>query len=172
MNLKEMLSEQVIQDLKTYVAKPYGFVLLYGPNGTGKSYCAMQVYSSLTPLKLPSRNADLAWFINQANLNIEFDECKQIYGSTTYLLEQACKSKLLVLDDIGTRPPSPSFMDFLYAVIDSRWNERQSLGTIVTTNLNSAIMRKVLGEPMCSRIASGRIYKVIGPDRRLTETVF
>lgn len=172
MATKQLSSEEVILDLKDYVLNPQGFVLLVGKNGRGKSYAAMKIYEQLTPYKLPTRDHDLAWFVNQADLNIIFAESNEIYGSAMSLLKQAYNTKLLVIDDLGTRPPSPAFMDFLYAIVDKRWNERSNLATIITTNLDSSRIRKEFGDAIFSRIASGRNYVVTGEDRRFQDLGF
>lgn len=172
MKTKKLLSEQVIEDLKSYILNPYGFVLLVGKNGRGKSYSAMKVYENLTSYKLPFYDRDEAWFINQADLNILHSEANAEHGYSLTLLKQAQFCKLLIIDDLGTRTPSPSFMDFLYAVIDKRWNERGRLGTIITTNLDSSGLRKNFGDAIFSRIASGRNYVVIGEDRRFEDLDF
>lgn len=169
---KSLLSEQVIEDLKDFVLKPQGFVLLVGKNGRGKSYAALTIYEQLANYKLPLHDHDQAWFVNQADLNILFAEANEIYGSSMSLLKQGYRSKLLVIDDLGTRPPSPAFMDFLYAIVDKRWNERADYATIVTTNLDSARIRKDFGDAIFSRIASGRNYVVIGEDRRFHDLGF
>src|SRR5688500_13811602 len=162
MATKQLLSEQVIEDLQDYINKPYGFVLLTGKNGRGKSYTAMHVYSKLTPYKLPARDYDIAWFINQADLNMLFSDANEKYGSAIGLAKQLCATRFLVIDDLGTRTPTPAFMDFLYAVIDKRWNERDKKGTMITTNLGSAAIRLDFGDAIGSRILSGRNYVVIG----------
>jgi DNA replication protein DnaC len=172
MATKQLLSEEVVEDLKDYMANPKGFVLLVGKNGRGKSYAAMKVYEACTTYKLPHHDHDQAWFVNQADLNILFAESNEIYGSSMSLLKQGYTTKLLVIDDMGTRPPSPAFMDFLYAIVDKRWNERDKKATIITTNLDSARIRKDFGDAIFSRIASGRNYVVIGDDRRFTDLGF
>lgn len=172
MATKQLPSEEVIEDLKDYVKNPKGFVLLVGKNGRGKSYAAMKIYEQLTPYKLPYKDNDVAWFINQADLNLLFNEANDVYGNSMSLLKQAYLSKLLVIDDLGTRLPTPAFLDFLYAIIDKRWNEREVLATIITTNLSSERIRKDFGDAIFSRIASGQNYVVTGPDRRFQELGF
>lgn len=172
MATKKLLSEEVILDLEDFAKKPQGFVILQGLNGRGKSYAAMAIYQRNTPFKFPAYNNDLAWFINQADLNMRYSEANEIYGHAISLLKQAQSSKLLVLDDLGTRTPSPAFGDFLYALIDKRWNDRAVLGTIITTNLDSTKLRKDFGDAIFSRIASGRNYVVTGPDRRFEDLGF
>jgi len=172
MKTKKLLSHEVIEDLKDFVLNPKGIILLVGENGRGKSYAAMKIYEQLTPFKLPSYDKDLAWFITQADLNMLFTEHNQEYGHSTMLLHQSYKSKLLILDDLGTRPPSPAFLDFLYAVINKRWNNRDFLATIITSNLDSTKIKRDFGNAIFSRIASGRNYIVVGPDHRFTELGF
>lgn len=169
MKAKKLLSEQVIEDLKEYVIKPQGFLFFVGKNGRGKSFAAMNIYERVTPFKLPYHDHDIAWFINQADLNMMFSECD---GHTGSLMKQACRTKLLILDDLGTRTPSAAFMDFIYAVIDKRWNERDHKGTIITTNLDSGRIRKDFGDAIFSRMASGRNYVFEGADRRFEDHGF
>lgn len=172
MSTKKLISEEVIADLQEYALNPQGFVMLVGKNGRGKSYAAMQIYQQNTPYVLPAHDYDKAWFINQADLNLLFSEANEVYGHAVSLLRQAYSSRLLVLDDLGTRTPSPAFGDFLYALIDKRWNEREVKGTIITTNLDSTKLRKDFGDAIFSRIASGRNYVVGGEDRRFTDLGF
>jgi DNA replication protein DnaC len=170
--MKTLMSEQVIEDLKDYMINTKGFILLCGKNGRGKSYAAMKIYEKFSLFKLPAHDHDISWFINQADLNIAYAETNEKFGSSMELLKQACKTELLILDDLGTRVPSPAFMDFIYAIIDKRWNERNKKGTIITTNLDSSRIRKDFGDAIFSRIASGRNYLVTGDDRRFTELAF
>ncbi len=172
MTTKKLLSDEVLIDLSEYAKNPQGFVILQGLNGRGKSYAALKIYQQNTPYRLPERDLDMAWFINQADLNMIFTEAHEIYGHAMGLLRQACNSKLLVIDDLGTRVPSESFKDFLYAIIDRRYNERQTKGTIITTNLDSTLLRKHFSDAIFSRIASGKNYVVIGDDRRFNDLGF
>lgn len=172
MDTKKILSEEIIIDLQDYIQNPIGFVLINGENGRGKSFAAMHIYQKLTPYKLPARDYDLAWFINQADLNLRFNEANDLYGNSTNLLKQAYKTNFFVIDDLGTRTPSVAFADFLYAIIDYRWNARDEKGTMITTNLGSVEIRKKFGDAIFSRIASGRNYVATGPDRRFDELGF
>lgn len=165
----EMLSEEVISDLYAYSKNPRGFLLFSGGVGRGKSYAAMQIYHRVSPFRLPAYDHDIAWFITQAELNLLFLEAHESTRNSADLLKKTTACKLLVLDDLGTRTPSAAYLDFLYAAVDRRYNERQEKGTIVTTNLDANRIRCEFGEAMLSRIASGRIYKFEGEDRRLTE---
>jgi DNA replication protein DnaC len=172
MSTKKLLSEEIIIDLQEYAKNPQGFVILQGKNGRGKTHAALTIYQQNTPYVLPERDWDKAWFVNQSDLNMLFTEAHEIYGHVTNLLRQAYATRLLILDDLGTRTPSEAFKDFLYAIIDQRYKERESKGTIITTNLDSTRLRKDFSDAIFSRIACGRNYVVIGEDRRFTDLGF
>lgn len=172
MTAKQMTSEEVLIDLQDYAKKPQGYVIFHGKNGRGKSYAAMKIYEKCTPYALPAYDHDWALFINQADLNMAFIDSYEKYGNASLLLKKCYATRLLVLDDLGTRTPSTAFADFLYAVIDKRWNERDKKGTIITTNLDSTRIRKDFSDAAFSRMASGRNYIFTGPDRRFNEIGF
>lgn len=158
-------TKEVIDFLIGYAKNPKGYVILAGRNGTGKSYAALAVYNTVTPYVLPAYDHDTAIFITQADLNdlwINVDD-------KSHLLREVKNTKLLVLDDLGTRQPSDAFLDFLYAIFDHRYNLRREKGTIITTNLRYLTVKEKFGEAIASRISSGKCFKFEGKDRRLGE---
>lgn len=172
MTTKKLMSEEVIIDLQEYALNAQGFVVLQGLNGRGKTYAAMKIYEQRAPYKLPAHDHDVAWFISQADLHMSFMESHEKHGHAMTLLKKAQNTRFLVLDDLGTRVPSEAFKDFLYALIDKRYSERHKRGTMITTNLDSVRIRKDFGDAVFSRIASGRIYVVVGDDRRFSDLGF
>ncbi len=152
--------------LEEFAISPRGFILLSGKNGTGKSYAAMAVYEEVTPFKLPFYDRDIAYFLTQAELNILWQKDHKEFGHTLHLLEILSNTKLLILDDLGTRTPSDAFMDFLYEVSDNRFRDKETKGTIITTNLNMTDMREKFGDAFVSRVASGKCFRLEGKDRR------
>ena len=159
-------SEQDKSELIEYAKHPKGFLLLTGSNGSGKSYAAEAIYNANTPYKLPCYDHDLAYFVN-------FSELNQIYLNKMFdsegLRTDLKRTKLLVIDDLcaNENGVSDAFSNFLYSIIDYRWQERDKLSTIVTTNLNSEQMGKKLGPAFRSRVASGIRKRWDHPDRRL-----
>jgi DNA replication protein DnaC len=166
MNTKDIFSEDILIELKDFIIKPQGFIIFFGKNGRGKTYAAMKIYERMTPYKLPHKDNDLAIFVNQATLNMQYSDEISEYGSAIKLMGKMIDTRFLVLDDLGTRVPSASFGDFLYAIIDARTVAKLSCGTIITTNLDAVRIRKDLGDAIFSRIASGRNYVFKGDDRR------
>lgn len=158
--------EDVINFLSEYAQNPRGFVLLSGKNGTGKSYAAMQVYNCISPFKLPAYDNEIAIFLNQADLNMKWSLEISKWSQTISLLTELKNTRLLVIDDLGTRTPTDAFMDFLYALVDARYEERRKKGTIITTNLTGKDMREKFGDAFVSRAASGQCFRLEGEDRR------
>ena len=156
--------KEVIDALQEFVKNPKGFIVLSGRNGTGKTYAAMAVYECLSPFKLPAYDHDYSYFITQANLNMIWSKEIKSQGEATNLLDTMQKTKLLVLDDLGTREPTPPFMDFLYSIVYHRWDK--GMATILTTNLTYEDMRLICGDAFTSRATSGKIFRIDGQDRR------
>jgi len=162
---KCMQPDHIKEKLFEYVKNPQGFLLLAGINGTGKTYSARSVLCDI--LHITTDPLDQAEVITQSDLNIKWQKDFAEYGNTFYRLENLISKKILILDDIGTRKPSDSFMDFLYCLVDKRYSDKEKLCTIVTTNLNSQQMQEMFGGAFTSRVASGIICRMDGPDRRI-----
>lgn len=157
-------SEEDKKILYDFALNPKGFVLLVGKNGTGKSYAAEAIYNFNTRYRLPLFDADEGIFITQADLNMEWSHYQ---GDSLYITQRYKSTKVLVIDDLGTRKPSEAFMDFLYAVVDHRWRNRDVKGTIITTNRTSLEVRDLFGDAFLSRIASGIVKRWDHKDRRM-----
>jgi DNA replication protein DnaC len=158
--------EDIIEALKEMIKTQKGFIIFSGKNGTGKSTSAMAVYEALCPYKLPAYDHDSAYFITQSDLNILWNKEFKEMGHCHHLSEDLKKTKLLILDDLGTRKPTDSFIDFLYEVMDKRYNFGDSKATIITTNLTISDMKKIFGDAFVSRTASGECFRLEGIDRR------
>lgn len=158
-------SPEIKKILCEFVKKPVEFLLLTGTVGTGKSFAAGEIYHHVTPYKLPEFDHDIAIFITQAELNIYFDKAQK-KDNVDFLLKTYIHTKLLVLDDIGNRTPTPSFADFLYLIADKRYAERKNKGTIITTNLNHQQTIETFGAPFASRVTYNKCLRFEGKDRR------
>ena len=156
--------KEYIEKIMEYAKTPTGFLLLAGSNGTGKSFIAQALYSAYH-----EHDRDYKMFISQTDLNLKWQKQIKDWGETTYLLNEFVRTKILVLDDIGTRTPTESFMDFLYAIADKRYENKFNCSTIITTNLNSQNMRARFGDAFVSRVASGVCLRYDGQDRRFQE---
>jgi len=154
--------EGYIKHVNEFAANPFGFFLISGKNGNGKTFTAEAIYGKF----YHPCGDNMFW--NQADLKMKWQSVYSQYGSTDYFLNEIVKAPLLVLDDIGTSRPTEAFMEFLYIIADKRYKLRNTNGTIVTTNLNSKSMGEMFGDAFVSRVASGRCIRFDGEDRRPT----
>ena len=153
---------------KEFSQKPCGVLLLAGMNGTGKSTCARAIYRE-AQVDISDPTADQKMFFVQTDLFMKWTYLWEHKAELIYFTERLYKVKLLVLDDVGTRMPSEAFKDFLYGIIEKRQREKEVLGTIITTNLNSDQMRTMFGDAIISRIASDFVFRFEGKDRRFKD---
>lgn len=161
--------KEIFEKLLKFNDQPKGIMLLAGPPGTGKTFASKEIYHSHTPYKLPHHDWDKAIYINQTDLNLRwYKEFKQ-FNDTSYLLLKLSEVPLLVIDDLGSRNPSDSFLDFLYSLFDKRYENRKTHGTIITTNFNALTLRDSFGDRIFSRITCGEIIKFNGKDRRMKD---
>lgn len=156
-------SPEFMQAVNDFVIKPYGFFLIAGSNGSGKSFTARAIYDHFWH---PHRSQAM-W--NQVELNMEWQKVYKEYQDTSYLLQRLVEAPLLVLDDLGVRTPTDAFMDFLYLLSEKRFESKVPCGTIITTNLNSQMLRERFGDPFHSRVSSGTCLRWDGPDRRCSK---
>lgn len=142
----------------SYVINLKGFLVLAGDNGTGKSYAAKAI---LYDSSLPN---DEKLFITQSDLNFKWLKDLEQWNSSLHLLEKMHEYKLIVIDDLGTRTPTEAFMDFIYNIVNHRFENKKA--TIITTNMDALEMREKFGEAFTSRVASGKCFRFKGADRR------
>lgn len=159
---------EILEALKEFAKRPRGFLLLAGKNGTGKTYAAKAIYQDFRP-SWDNFVTNEKCFTTQADMNITWQKTVSEWNDSSHLLTQFVYPELLILDDLGTRTPSESFMDFLYVIADKRYVNKNRCGTVITTNMNSTDMRAKFGDAFVSRIASGKCFRLEGDDRRFKE---
>lgn len=155
-------------------------MIFTGAPGRGKTYAAAAFYNyrELKKMKLAEEDKRILWnpeqaslFCNLAVLFHEFLMCFDCKGARERLTNRLLEPKLLILDDMGIREPSPGFADFLYLIIDQRINREKDL-TLITTNCTSKQLADLYGERIASRIATGYCIKFEGEDLRRQKRSF
>lgn len=162
--------EEWKKEFKEFANELKGFMILAGKNGTGKTTSAAAICKDALVggyIHEACFFSPDVCFIVQSDLYLQYMKTSQYGYDYTYILEKYSEFKLLVIDDLGDRKePSPGFIDFLYALIEKRERKKDECGTIITTNMTATKMREVFGDAIVSRIASGKIFKYHGDDRR------
>lgn len=104
-------------------------LLFMGPSGTGKTHLAIAILNSITRAKghsgLYVNFSDLLMKI-QSTFRTDSDASKED------VLEPYAEAELLVLDELGATRPTDFARDMLYALLNTRYNNRRV--TICTTN--------------------------------------
>lgn len=147
-----------------WLNKPHGNFLITGKPGRKKTYlachCALNLFSQ--------RKISDYLFCNISQLYQEwlfgFSSSSGHVNYNMMLRLQECN--LLIMDDLGTKVPSESFLEYLYCIVNARCNDPSAI-TIYTTNLNSQELDAAYGSRMVSRISDGLIITMNGPDARI-----
>jgi len=100
-------------------------LLLYGPNGTGKSFLAAAICNALIE---GGHDAHFATFSQIDAQTSGFKEDRRTY------IESLNEYALLVLDDLGAERKSDYMQELVFTVIDSRYSSGKPV--IITTNLS------------------------------------
>lgn len=134
-------------------------LLLYGSEGTGKSFAAACIANYLLDRMVPVIMTSTVKLISQIQSGSYEEE---------QLIQRMSGVKLLVLDDFGAERRNEYAAERVYNIIDSRY--RQQLPMILTTNLNLNDMKAETD--MTYRRIYDRIFEVCyplqfaGPSRR------
>lgn len=176
----ENQSDEIKNYVKNYASNPISFLLLAGENGTGKTFAAELIYKKRQDWYFDAIREQgwlkgnllmdhyQAFMIKQADLQTKFLIAHD-QGRIGDLIDLLKMTKLLIIDDLGTRAPSAAFGDMLYAIADYRYENRRDCATVITTNLNSEDMRKQFGDAFVSRVASTKCFRFVGPDSRFNQ---
>lgn len=152
-----------IEHFREWAKKPKGFLIFSGNSGSGKTFSAYAILHEY----LQNKKHD-ARFFNVADLYFEYRAEVAERGSASNLIAKFSDCELLLMDDLGQRTPTDAYLEFLYVLINKRYETNKA--TIVTTNLNGEGLEKRLGEAITSRILSGQNHYFDGKDRRLANS--
>lgn len=156
------IDKSEMQKLKDWTKNLYNPLLLSGETGRGKTYCAVALMYLLESWNCP-------WyemlFISVPQLNQEWLANMNNHSENHLSLYKMQNKKVLILDDIGIRKPTESFLEYLHALIDYRCGNKELI-TIFTTNCSASEMTKLLGPRIVSRMSEAVTIKFEGKDYR------
>lgn len=133
-------------------------LFLYGSTGVGKTYFCHTL-----------QNAKKGNVENFVSLLYEFRDYIQ-NGFYNDKIKTLCDSEYLIIDDIGAEKTSDFVIEFLYTIVNRRYENMKK--TVLTTNLSLADFEKRYGDRILSRISEMCvIVEVNGEDKRLFKKV-
>ena len=121
--------EQAYEAAKAFASEPNGWLILVGPNGSGKTHLAAAIANHRLNLAQPTFYIGVADLLDHLrstfspNSDIAYDE----------LFERVKNAPLLVLDDLTMTSTTPWAKGKLEQLLDHRFNNR--LPTVITTDM-------------------------------------
>jgi DNA replication protein DnaC len=168
----EHLEANIKAGLASWLDADSGDILtLLGKVGTGKSYAAVavarEVILRIDEADLLARRAYapspvlfVSWVDLLASVRA-FNRGDDPVGSAAGF--RGC----LIVDDLGAAAATDFAKEQLFRLIDSRY--RDCLRTVLTADLEVAVLGDKLGDRVASRMLSGTVLKIQGSDRRLSK---
>jgi len=126
----QKLDSKTTQKLDLYISKfpknKFKNLILTGPTGTGKTYCANLIQHELT---IKGFRVHLTSTFNLVKRMKDY-----LFGQDTAVPRDFFESDLLIIDDLGAEPTIKNSDEMLYTVINERYSNNQPL--VITTNLS------------------------------------
>ena len=126
----QKIDPKITQKLDLYLSKfPHTKltnIVLTGPTGTGKTYCANLIQHELT------QKGFRVYLTSTFNLVKRLKD--YLYGQDPDVPDDFFNSDLLIIDDLGAEPSIKNSDEMLHTVINERYSENRPF--IVTTNLS------------------------------------
>lgn len=142
------IDKKLIQDLSTASFINDGLnVLIMGPTGVGKTHLATALGNAAC------RHGHSTLFY-PINLLVEKLLLSRAQGNYLHLLKKLGSTNLLVLDDLGIKPLTPTSYQDLYDILDER---AENKATIITTQLPPENWSEVIADPIVCEAITDRI---------------
>lgn len=177
---------KAIDPVLEWVKNPVGFLFVHGCCGCGKSYLSSAIKYAFNTTGIQSdlffcsdmflrlRNS----FKNKDEDEDEFKLIKKYAPDETKLVdkkgvyfgsskEEVPNKHVAIFDDVGAQKISEYAIEAWYNIIDRRYMFQHP--TMFTSNLSLKEISICMTDRIASRLASGKVFELKGPDRRLSK---
>lgn len=139
------------QEVRKYARDPYGWLVLHGGFGCGKTHLAAAIANHAVKQLIPVLFAVVPDLLDHLRATyaptstVQYDE----------MFEGVRSTQLLVLDDLGTESSTPWAQEKLYQLVNYRYNYR--MPTVFTTNrridsLDDRIRSRLGDQALCKLV--------------------
>lgn len=130
-------------------------LILVGPTGSGKTYLACALANQACRLGFITLYARTSKLLHDL-------EIAKADGSYAKLLAKIAKVNLLIIDDWGLTPLTPTERRDLLEILDDRYNQG---ATLITSQFPSNTWHELIGEPT---IADAILDRLVHPAHKIT----
>jgi DNA replication protein DnaC len=153
-------ARQAAIDLLAMNQSPYGFLTLWGSFGVGKSMLLKCLVNGFRLIGLLAHYTTLADLL--ATVREKFGEGS---GSVEAAIDYYRAIPVLAMDEIDRVNMTPWATETTYRLLDSRFNSRDELVTVIACNLSPLQLPAEFGY-LASRMRGGQVVEVGGADLR------
>ena len=137
-------------------------IFIHGPVGCGKTIICSAAINNIIRSGRWARYDRAIDLISEFRGIVSNDTTEQ---NIIRKIKEIINGGIFFIDDIGAEKTTDFSLQCMYMLIDSFYNDNQSV--IFTSNLNPAELAGAMGDRIASRICSGKIFKLDGPDGRI-----
>ena len=153
-------AKQVVIDLLAMNKSPCGFVTFHGHYGTGKTLLLKASVNGFLNIGLVARYTTLADLLADAR-----ERFGNSIGSVEATIDHLRGLHILAIDEIERVNLTGWANETIHRLLDSRYNQRNELLTVLATNLAPGMLPSEFGY-LASRMSGGHVVEVGGADLR------
>lgn len=129
-----------------WLAKPKGFLLIWGPPGIGKTYICSALLESILPRYRSVRAYSERNLLRR--IRSSFDQVAT--GDYLTVLHDLIDDEVIIIDDLGSSGYTEWREEILFEAVDFRYEN--TAPTVITTNLSPSEISSTYGRRIYSRL--------------------